>query len=160
MILFDEPYVSPELLDYAAARREPVLDNAVARDLSRARALSGAEPLNLVPEADFAALCKAGAAGTEPPRIYTCSENSLAWVCEHADNPQLVGSIEKLKNKALTRELLRPLYGDYFYRRLSLDALRVLPFEELRLPCVVKPSVAFSALGCALCATGPTGRQP
>ena len=147
MILFDEPYVSPELLDYAAARREPVLDNAVARDLSRARALSGAEPLNLVPEADFAALCKAGEAGTEPPHIYTCSENSLAWVCEHVDNPQLVGSIEKLKNKALTRELLRPLYDDYFYRRLSLDTLRVLPFEELRLPCVVKPSVGFFSLG-------------
>ena len=147
MILFDEPYVSPELLDYAAARREPVLDNAVARDLSRARALSGAEPLNLVPEAEFAALCRAGEAGTVPPRIYTCSENSLAWVCEHVDNPQLVGSIEKLKNKALTRELLRPLYGDYFYRRLSLDALRVLPFEELRLPCVVKPSVGFFSLG-------------
>ena len=147
MILFDEPYVSPELLDYASARREPVLDNAVARDLSRARTLSGAEPLNLVPEAEFAALCRAGEAGTVPPRIYTCSENSLAWVCEHVDNPQLVGSIEKLKNKALTRELLRPLYGDYFYRRLSLDALRVLPFEELRLPCVVKPSVGFFSLG-------------
>ena len=124
-----------------------MLDNAVARDLSRARALSGAEPLNLVPEAEFAALCRAGGAGTEPPRIYTCSENSLAWVCEHVDNPQLVGSIAKLKNKALTRELLRPLYGDYFYRRLSLDALRVLPFEELRLPCVVKPSVGFFSLG-------------
>ena len=147
MILFDEPYVSPELIDYAAARREPVLDNAVARDLSRARALSGAEPLNLVPEAAFAALCRAGGAGTEPPRIYTCSENSLAWVCEHVDNPQLVGSIAKLKNKALTRELLRPLYGDYFYRRLSLDVLRVLPFEKLRLPCVVKPSVGFFSLG-------------
>ena len=147
MILFDEPYVSPELIDYAAARREPVLDNAVARDLSRARALSGAEPLNLVPEAEFAALCRAGGAGTEPPRIYTCSENSLAWVCEHVDNPQLVGSIAKLKNKALTRELLRPLYGDYFYRRLSLDSLRTLPFEELRLPCVVKPSVGFFSLG-------------
>ena len=101
MILFDEPYVSPELLEFAAARREPVLDNAVARDLSRARALSGAEPLNLVPEADFAALCKAGAAGTEPPRIYTCSENSLAWVCEHADNPQLVGSIEVRRSQII-----------------------------------------------------------
>ena len=71
MIIFDEPYVSPELLDYAAARREPVLDNAVARDLSRARALSGAEPLNLVPEAEFAALCQPGKAGGEQPRIYT-----------------------------------------------------------------------------------------
>ena len=147
MILFDEPYVSPELLDYAAARREPVLDNAVARDLSRARALSGGEPLNLVPEAEFAVLCKAGEAGGEPPRIYTCSENSLAWVSGHVDNPQLVGSIGKLKNKALTRELLRPLYGDYFYRRLTLSALRTLPFEELRLPCVVKPSVGFFSLG-------------
>jgi len=147
MIIFDEPYVSPELQEYAAARREPVLDNAVARDLSRARALSGAAPLKLVAEADFAALCRADAAGGAPPRIYTCSENSLAWVSAHVDNPQLVGSIEKLKNKALTRELLRPLYDDYFYRRLSLDALRHLPFEELRLPCVVKPAVGFFSLG-------------
>ena len=147
MIIFDEPYVSPELQEYAAARREPVLDNAVARDLSRARALSGAAPLNLVAEADFASLCRVDAAGGTPPRIYTCSENSLAWVSAHVDNPQLVGSIEKLKNKALTRELLRPLYDDYFYRRLSLDALRHLPFEELRLPCVVKPAVGFFSLG-------------
>ncbi|WP_374289247.1 ATP-grasp domain-containing protein [Desulfovibrio desulfuricans] len=147
MIIFDEPYVSPELQEYAAARREPVLDNAVARDLSRARALSGAAPLNLVAEADFASLCRADAAGGTPPRIYTCSENSLAWVSAHVDNPQLVGSIEKLKNKALTRELLRPLYDDYFYRKLSLDALRHLPFEELRLPCVVKPAVGFFSLG-------------
>lgn len=147
MIIFDEPYVSPELQEYAAARREPVLDNAVARDLSRARALSGAAPLKLVAEADFAALCRADAAGGAPPRIYTCSENSLAWVSAHVDNPQLVGSIEKLKNKALTRELLRPLYDDYFYRRLSLDALRHLSFEELRLPCVVKPAVGFFSLG-------------
>ena len=147
MILFDQPYVSPELQEYAETRREPVLDNAMARDLSRARALSGAAPLNLVAEADFAALCRADGPDGVPPRIYTCSENSLAWVCEHADNPQLVASIEKLKNKALTRELLRPLYAGYFYRRLSLDALRRLPFEELRLPCVVKPSVGFFSLG-------------
>ena len=63
------------------------------------------------------------------------------------DNAELVSGIEKLKNKARTRELLRPLYDDYFYRRLSLDALRRLPFEELRLPCVVKPSVGFFSLG-------------
>ena len=147
MIIFDEPYVSPELLDYAAARREPVLDNAVARDLSRARALSGAAPLNLIPEAEFAAQCRKSCPDCAPPRIYTCSENSLAWVCDHVDNAELVSGIEKLKNKARTRELLRPLYDDYFYRRLSLDALRHLPFEELRLPCVVKPSVGFFSLG-------------
>jgi len=147
MIIFDEPYVSPELLDYAAARREPVLDNAMARDLSRARAFSGAAPLNLVPEAEFAALCSAKGPDGAPARIYTCSENSLAWVRAHVDNPELVEAIEKLKNKARTRELLRPLYEDYFYRRLSLEALRAMPFEELRLPCVLKPAVGFFSLG-------------
>lgn len=108
MIIFDEPYVSPELLEYAAARREPVLDNAVARDLSRARALSGAAPLNLIAEAEFAAQCCKPCPDCAPPRIYTCSENSLAWVCDHVDNAELVSGIEKLKNKARTRELLHP----------------------------------------------------
>ena len=48
------------------------------------------------------------------------------------DNPELVEAIEKLKNKARTRELLRPLYEDYFYRRLSLEALRAMSEYLLR----------------------------
>lgn len=147
MIIFDEPYVSPELLDYAAARREPVLENALARELSRARALSGATPLNIAPEADFAALCRQNGPHGAPPRLYTNSENALAWVCGRSGNPLLAEAVERLKNKARTRELLRPLYDDYFYRRLSLADLRALPFEELRVPCVVKPSVGFFSLG-------------
>ena len=35
MIILDEPYVSPELAAYAAARQEPVLDNATARACAR-----------------------------------------------------------------------------------------------------------------------------
>ena len=34
MIILDQPYVSPELLAYAAARQEPVLDNYMARACS------------------------------------------------------------------------------------------------------------------------------
>ena len=162
MIILDQPYVSPELLAYAAARQEPVLDNYMARACSTERKMQGRQELNLVPEARFAAMLRGGQGqdysrnldqnpgnahgAAAPPRLYTCSENSLAWVTEHC-SPALAEAIAKLKNKALTRELLRPLDPDYYYRRLSLAEMRALPFEALRTPCVLKPAVGFFSLG-------------
>ncbi|MGE4310520.1 ATP-grasp domain-containing protein [Desulfovibrio sp.] len=170
MIILDQPYVSPELLAYAAARQEPVLDNYMARACSTDLKTQGRQVLNLVPEDRFAAMLRGGQGlnqglnqGKEqsqeqgqnnspahgaaaPARLYTCSENSLAWVTEHC-SPALAEAIAKLKNKALTRELLRPLDPDYYYRRLNLAEMQALPFEALRTPCVLKPAVGFFSLG-------------
>ncbi|MDD4702123.1 MAG: ATP-grasp domain-containing protein, partial [Desulfovibrio sp.] len=51
------------------------------------------------------------------------------------------------KNKALTRELLRPLDTDYYFRRLDLAEVQALPCEALRTPCILKPAVGFFSLG-------------
>ena len=170
MIILDQPYVSPELLAYAAARQEPVLDNYMARACSTDLKMQGRQVLNLVPEDRFAAMLRGGQdqaqgqnqgqnqgwaqapnnspahGAAAPARLYTCSENSLAWVTEHC-SPALAEAIAKLKNKALTRELLRPLDPDYYYRRLNLAEMQALPFEALRTPCVLKPAVGFFSLG-------------
>lgn len=138
MMIFDEPYVSPEVAAYAAVRQEPVLDNAMARACAREYDLA----LNLLPDESFAALCRENA-----PRLYTCSENALEWVYEKSGNGPLVKSIEKLKDKAVCRELLRPLYADFFFRKVSAEELAVLPFEALKIPCVLKPAVGFFSLG-------------
>lgn len=137
MIILDKPYVSPELLNYAAARQEPVLDNAMARICAK----ESGTALNLVPEAAFAARC----AGL--PRLYTCSENSLEWIYKKSGNKQLIEHIEKLKDKAACREALAPLYRDFFFCRVSLAELAELPFSALKVPCVLKPAVGFFSLG-------------
>ena len=150
MIIFDEPYVSPELLAYAAARQEPVLDNYMARACATGLKMQGKQGLNLVPQAHFAAMLYDGQTqnneSSAPPRLYTCSENSLSWVTEHC-SPALAEAIGKLKNKALTRELLRPLDTDYYYRRLNLAEMQAMPFEAVRVPCLLKPAVGFFSLG-------------
>lgn len=137
MIILDEPYVSPELLNYAAARQEPVLDNAMARTCARESGIR----LNLVPEARFAAQCHG------LPRLYTCSENALEWIYKKSENKQLIENIEKLKNKAACREALAPLSRDFFFRRVSLAELSDLPYSALKVPCVLKPAVGFFSLG-------------
>ncbi|MDD4701787.1 MAG: ATP-grasp domain-containing protein, partial [Desulfovibrio sp.] len=60
MIILDQPYVSPELLAYAAARQEPVLDNDMARACLGELEAQGKLTLNLVPEARFAAMLHEG----------------------------------------------------------------------------------------------------
>ena len=98
MIILDEPYVSPELAAYAAARREPVLDNATARACAREYGAA----LNLVSDDAFAALCQGA------PRLYTCSENALEWVYKKSGNNALMERIWRLKDKAACRDLLGP----------------------------------------------------
>lgn len=137
MIILDEPYVSPELAAYAAARQEPVLDNATAR--ARAREYGAA--LNLVSDDAFAALCQGA------PRLYTCSENALEWVYKKSGNNALMERIWRLKDKAACRDLLAPLYGNFFFRRVTPAELAALSFEELKVPCVLKPAVGFFSLG-------------
>lgn len=148
MIILDQPYVSPELAAYAANRQEPVLDNEMARACAAELEAQGGPALNIVSEDRFAALLREGQDSKDaaPPRLYTCSENSLAWVTDHCA-PPLARAIEKLKNKALTRELLRPLDQDYYYRRLDFAQMQALPFDELRTPCILKPAVGFFSLG-------------
>lgn len=150
MIILDKPYVSPELLNYAAARQEPVLDNAMARICAK----ESGTALNLVPEAAFAARC----AGL--PRLYTCSENSLEWIYKKSGNKQLIEHIEKLKDKAACREALAPLYRDFFFCRVSLAELAELPFSALKVPCVLKPAVGFSVSACTALKTRPSGARP
>ena len=89
----------------------------------------------------FAALCQGA------PRLYTCSENALEWVYKKSGNNALMERIWRLKDKAACRDLLAPLYENFFFRRVTPAELATLPFEELKVPCVLKPAVGFFSLG-------------
>ncbi len=141
MIILDSSYASPEILAYAAAARTPVLDNDAARQAS------GSHDLNLLPAPRFAARMNDGA------RLYTTSENSLAWVLDHATNHDLRQNIAVMKDKAALRQSLAPLYPDYRFRVVDADDLASVDVNDLHLPVVLKPSVGFFSVGVHVVAT-------
>ena len=135
MVILEEPYASPLLVEWLASSRHPVLDNGFARSASASSAL------NLVPAAECARRLSSG------ERVYTCSENALSWICDNVDNPELVRVINLLKDKAALRELLSPLNPDLYFRTFSREQLRDVAVEDLPLPVVLKPTVGFCSMG-------------
>ena len=93
MVILEEPYASPLLVEWLASSQHPVLDNDFARSLQ------ASHPLNLVGAKECARRLSSG------ERVYTSSENALSWICDNVDNADLVRVIELLKDKAALREL-------------------------------------------------------
>lgn len=141
MVILDEPYASPVLLQWLSTSQQPVLDNAFARCQSEALAVDGAAPLNLVDDAEAVRRLEEG------ERIYTNSENALAWILDHVDNPTLTDAIELFKDKAAMREKLAPLNPGLFYTTVSRRELEAINVDDLPLPVVLKPAVGFCSMG-------------
>lgn len=141
MVILDEPYVSPVQLQWLSAAQQPVLRNEFACQSSEGLAAQGLAPLNLVEEAEAIRRLEAG------ERIYTNSENALAWILEQVDNPTLTDAIELFKDKAAMREKLAPLNPGLFYTTVSRRELEAINVDDLPLPVVLKPAVGFCSMG-------------
>ena len=102
MVILDEPYASPQLLEWLESSQHPVLRNA----FSERTAFASGRALHLVDEAEAASRLFAG------ERVYTNSENTLEWICSHADNPSLTHAITVFKDKVAMRELLAQMDED------------------------------------------------
>ena len=114
MVILDEPFVSEEVKVFLEQSQVPVLDNAFA-----ARAGDGYR-FNRVDEAAFSARM---AASGETLRLLTVSENSLEWVMRHSRDTAMKDAIALMKDKAAFRRRLAPLYPDFFFREVALDAV-------------------------------------
>ena len=141
MVIIDEPYASPVLLRWLSASQHPALDNAFSRRQSEALVAEGAVPLALVDDAEAVRRLEAG------ERVYTNSENALAWILERVDNPVLTDAIELFKDKAAMREKLAPLNPGLFYATVSRRELEAVNVDDLPLPVVLKPAVGFCSMG-------------
>lgn len=135
MIIIDAPYASAPLLDYIEESQHPVLANDFARSVAATRAV------NLVDDAEAARRLEAG------ERVYTNSENALAWILDHVDNPTLTDAITLFKDKAAMREKLAPLNPGLFHATVARDELACVNVDELPLPVVLKPVVGFCSMG-------------
>lgn len=134
MVILDAPYASDMLLDWLEQSQHPVLANDFARAL-------GSRQLNLVDDAEAAALVDAG------QRVYTNSENALAWLVANASNDQLKHGIEVFKDKMEMRRALKELDESLFFMECTADELERIDYAELPDAVVLKPSVGFCSLG-------------
>ena len=136
MIILDEPYASDPLLDWMESSGHPVLAN----DFTRALTAEG-RALNLVADDEAVRRLEAG------ERVYTNSENALAWILDQAENPVLTDAIRLFKDKAAMREKLAPLNPGLFYATVSREELEGINVDDLPLPVVLKPAVGFCSMG-------------
>ena len=136
MIVLDEPYVSEPLIDWLEQSQHPVLGNAVGRAL-----VESGRRLNLVDEDEATRRIDGG------ERVYTNSENALAWIVDNTANASLARAIDLFKDKAAMRRALAGLDPDLFFKTCSIDELFKLDFGRLPVPFVLKPSVGFCSVG-------------
>lgn len=136
MVILDEPVASEALIQWLEASQHPVLANAFAKQKE-----AEGRSLNLVDDAEGARRADAG------ERIYTCTENALAWIMDHSANEGLKASIQLFKDKGLMRERLSALNDGFFFKRVSRDGLAAVDADALPLPVVLKPNVGFCSMG-------------
>ena len=108
MIILDNPYVSPLLEDTVAKKSYPVLNNEMARSLSKF------DMMNVLSDEAAVDLLK----GEKNPQLYSNSENAINWISTHLNFSELPQKIELFKNKAEFRRLLKEIYPDFYFFRV------------------------------------------
>lgn len=131
MLILDDLYASPEVLDFLEASHEPVLDNAAARAY-----IAQGRNLTLANESEAA----------HPQRVIALSEMNLNDAKRFCF-PEVSRAIDLCKDKAALRRTLAPLYPDYYYRELAADELDDVDASSLPYPLVLKPATGFFSLG-------------
>ena len=80
-------------------------------------------------------------------KIYTNSENSIQRIISILNDDEFERVLTIFKDKSKTRELLKEIYPDFFYKKVKIDDLTKLDPENLKFPLVIKPAVGFLSFG-------------
>ncbi len=135
MMIVDEPFAAPVLIEYLEQTQQPILANEMGRKL-------GARyNVNVLESEEFAARLNAG------ERLVCTSENAFSWIAEHATDAALTSAVATFKDKARMRKLLAPMYPELTYREVPTAQLAGVRFEDLTTPFVLKPNVGYCSVG-------------
>ena len=98
MMIVDEPFAAPELIEYLECTQEPVLLNSMAEKILERRGIKA------LGDEEFAARVNAG------ERLICTSENAFSWIARHIEDEAITEVIATFKDKARMRKLLAPMY--------------------------------------------------
>ena len=137
MFFVDKPYVSDFFKMTVKDNSIPVVGTDTAKEMEL---YDGTE---IISEARAIELFKK----SENPLIYTTSENAIGWISKHLSFSNIPDKIELFKDKSKFRELTKPLFPDFFFKKVHIENLKKIQFDQLPLPFIIKPSVGFFSMG-------------
>ena len=79
--------------------------------------------------------------------IYTTSENSIGWISKHLAFINLPEKIALFKDKLKFRELIKSIFPNFYFKKVRLEDLKKVQFNEMPLPFIIKPTVGFMSMG-------------
>lgn len=135
MMIVDEPFAAPELIEYLVRTQEPVLANSMAKKIAAQHAINVLDP------DEFASQVNAGA------RLICTSENAFSWIAQNTEDESITKTVATFKDKARMRELLAPMYPNLEYRQVPTSQLARVSFDDLQTPFVLKPTVGYCSVG-------------
>ncbi|NPA37420.1 MAG: ATP-grasp domain-containing protein [Chlorobi bacterium] len=137
MFFLDKPYISDILIKTVKENNYPVVRTTIAEELIKEEKINFLEPEEAVRFAK------------ENPhtRVYTNSENSIAWIAENLSFTGLPEKINIFKDKIRFRELIKDIYPDFVYKAININDIAGYTPSESDYPFVIKPAVGFFSLG-------------
>lgn len=137
MIFVDKPFVSDFLRETIRKNDFPVVKTKIAKELGFNNGP------NMLDEEDVIQKVKS----SENISIYTTSENSIGWIARHLSFTDLPEKIDLFKDKVKFRTLTKPIYPDFYFRKVHLDELENLSMENIPMPFIIKPAIGFFSIG-------------
>ncbi len=137
MLILDKPYVSEFLKKTAEDMNIPVLDHGHIFDITENK------KFNLLAEDEFLGL----AGARNPLKLYCNSENSINWIIENLSHTNIPGYIDFCKDKVKFRQMIKPLYPDFYFRQVAFRDIMDLDIASIKKPFIIKPAVGFFSIG-------------
>ncbi|MBN2893404.1 MAG: ATP-grasp domain-containing protein [Bacteroidales bacterium] len=137
MILLDGPYVSDFLKDTIEEFEIQVVETEFAKN-----ALLN-KKVKFIPELEAIEQIRK----KPDSKLYTNSENSISWVEQNLSFSHFPENIRFFKNKIAFRELLKPIFPDFFFQKVDFDKIDDFDISNCQFPFILKPAVGFFSIG-------------
>lgn len=137
MLILDKPYISDFLKSTIVENNFPVLKTNYLSSLNLS------DNVNLIEEQDFIDKI----VNHVNPKVYSNSENAINWINKNLGQTLLPQKISLFKDKVKFRDLIKPIFPDFFYQGVKLTDLRSVDTSKIVKPFIIKPSVGFFSMG-------------
>jgi ATP-grasp domain len=137
MFFVDKPYVSDFFKMTVRDNAIPVVGTDIAKKLglySGTKVISEDRAIEMARELDNLT-------------IYTTSENSIGWISKHLAFINLPKKIALFKDKLKFRELIKSIFPNFYFKKVRVEDLKKVQFNEMPLPFIIKPTVGFMSMG-------------
>ena len=137
MFFVDKPYVSDFFKMTVRDNAIPVVGTDIAKKLglySGTKLISEDRAIEMARELDNLT-------------IYTTSENSIGWISKHLAFINLPKKIALFKDKLKFRELIKSIFPNFYFKKVRVEDLKKVQFNEMPLPFIIKPTVGFMSMG-------------